>query len=320
MPVRKTVEETGLAVVSPMSPAMRELVKKLGERPQASETARGYAADWRSFVAFTKSQRLQALPAQEETIVAYLAALAGGGKKHSTIARHYATIRSKHREAGRPLPTLEAVRNALANIGRTIGTAPQGKAPLMADVLKRVVGMLDDSITGVRDRALLLVGFAAAMRRSELVALNVSDVQFTDDGLVVTVRRSKTDQVGKGRKIGIPHGSIHACPVRSLRAWIAQGGITEGALFRRVRKGVVEKRLPAGEVAVIVKRTVELAGLDPKEFAGHSLRSGLATSAAKAGKGLDVIMATTGHKSERVAMGYIKHGSLFDKPASEGLL
>ena len=263
------------------------------------------------------------MPADEGTIRTYLARLGTEGLRHSSIARAYAAIRAVHVDAGHPLPTLASVTNALHNLGRQLGTAPRGKAPMMADALKRIARASGESMLDVRDRALLLVGFAAALRRSELVALDVADVRFTDDGLEVAIRRSKTDQLGQGRLVGVPHGSKAACPVRALRAWLDRAGIVEGPIFRPVDRGgrIGAERLRDQAVARAVQRAAEQAGLDPADFGAHSLRAGLATSAAKAGKGLDVIMATTGHRrSERVARGYIRHGSLFDACASEGLL
>jgi site-specific recombinase XerD len=162
-----------------------------------------------------------------------------------------------------------------------------------------MVVTLDASLAGVRDRALLLLGFAGAFRRSELVALDVADLSFTARGVEVTIRRSKTDQEGAGRVVAIPLGSqAETCPVRSLRAWLEAAGIEAGSIFRAVNRwGRVGGRLADRDVACTVKRAAERAGLDPAAFSGHSLRAGLATSAALAGKSDRAIMATTGHKS-----------------------
>ncbi len=266
---------------------------------KASNTVRAYASDLARFEDWCQGYGLCSLPAREDTIRTYLVSLADEGLKHSTVARAYAAIRSQHASAGARLPTLISVTNFLKSLGRAIGVAPQRAEPLMASALK-----LAASEASPRDAAMLLVGFAAALRRSEIVALNVSDVRFTEDGAIVTIRRSKTDQAGAGREVAIPHGQA----VRALRAWLA--GKTTGAIFTDA-KGC---RLAPQAVARIVKKTVGA------EYSGHSLRAGLATSAAKAGKSLASIMKTTGHKSERVAMTYIRHGSLFDDCASEGLL
>ncbi len=163
------------------------------------------------------------------------------------------------------------------------------------------------------------MGFAAALRRSELVGLDVGDVAFTREGLVISLRRSKTDQEGQGRKIGIPAGMHPAtCPVKALRAWLGAAGLEDGPVFRPLTRGgaVRTGRLSDKAVARIVKRTAQAAGLDPNEYAGHSLRAGLATSAAAAGVSERAIMQQTGHKSIAVARRYIREGSLFRENAA----
>jgi integrase len=169
-------------------------------------------------------------------------------------------------------------------------------------------------LIGIRDRALVLLGFAGAFRRSELVGLNVDDCVFSKDGLTVTLRRSKTDQAGTGRKIGIPYGSNpDTCPVRTVQEWIKQAGITAGPLFCSInRHGRVQPGGLAGiDVARVVKKLTTRAGLDPAKFAGHSLRAGHATSAAIAGASERSIMNQTGHRSVQMVRRYIREGSLF---------
>jgi integrase len=173
-------------------------------------------------------------------------------------------------------------------------------------------------LIGIRDRALLLIGLAGSFRRSELVALNVDDVQVIGDGLVVTLRRSKTDQEGEGRKVGIPYGSNpETCPVRALRAWQEASGIEAGALFRSVsRHGKIGGRLSGFAVAIIVKRYAGAVGLEAAGYSGHSLRAGLATAAAIRGASERSIMAQTGHKSAAMVRRYIRDGSLFRENAA----
>jgi integrase len=178
---------------------------------------------------------------------------------------------------------------------------------------------LPEGLLGVRDRALLLIGFAGGFRRSELTALDAADVAGTRDGLVVTIRRSKTDQEGEGRKIGVPYGSNPAtCPVRSFQSWLESSGITEGPLFRPINRHgkMAATRLSGAAVGEIVKKYVEAVGLDASHFAGHSLRSGLASSAAAAGASERSIMNQTGHRSEKMVRRYIKDGSLFRENAA----
>ena len=189
---------------------------------------------------------------------------------------------------------------------------------MLVDDLRRMIARLPENLLGVRDRALLLIGFCGAFRRSELVALDAADVAITRDGLVVTIRRSKTDQEGEGRKIGIPYAShVETCPVRSFQEWLEKSGITQGPLFRPIDRfgRVASIRLSAAAVAQLVKRYASAVGLDATEFAGHSLRSGLATSAAMGGASERSIMKQTGHRSEKMLRRYVKNGSLFRENA-----
>ena len=204
--------------------------------------------------------------------------------------------------------------NTMKGIRRTKGTAPAQKAPALTDDIRAMVDVTDAGIIGARDRALILVGFAGAFRRSELVGLNVEDCTFGKDGLTIILHRSKTDQDGAGRKVGIPYGSNpETCPVRVLQTWIEQAGITSGPQFRSIsRHGRVQSgRLSGVDVARVVKKLAERAGLDPAKYAGHSLRAGHATSAAIAGASERSIMEQTGHRSVQMVRRYIRDGSLF---------
>jgi len=202
------------------------------------------------------------------------------------------------------------------------------KAPLVASDVLRVVEAIPEGLLGQRDRALLLLGFAGAFRRAELVGLDVTDVVFTDDGAEVTLRHSKTDQEAAGRKIGIPWGtSPQTCPVRSLQTWLEAAGISEGPLFRDVTRAGVgiskrargASRLSDRAVARLIQRRAKAAGLEG-DFGGHSLRAGLATSAAKAGRSERSIMAQTGHRSERMVRRFFRNGAPSTENAAAGLL
>jgi integrase len=202
----------------------------------------------------------------------------------------------------------------MKGIRRTLGTAPVQKAPALTDDIRAMVDATDAGIIGTRDRALILLGFAGAFRRSELVGLDVEDCTFGKDGLTITLRRSKVDQQGVGRKIGIPYGSNpETCPVRTIQTWIEQASITSGPLFRSInRHGQVKPgRLSGIDVARIVKKLAQRAGLDVAKYAGHSLRAGHATSAAIAGASERSIMNQTGHRSVQMVRRYIRDGSLF---------
>ncbi len=206
------------------------------------------------------------------------------------------------------------VANTMKGIGRTLGTAPTQKAPAVTDDIRAMVEAADVGTIGARDRALVLLGFAGAFRRSELVALDVEDCEFSKDGLTVILRQSKTDQEGQGRKVGIPFGSNpETCPVRVLQAWMEEAAISAGPLFRPLnRHGQVKAgRLSGIDVARIVKKVAARAGLDAAKYAGHSLRAGHATSAAIAGASERSIMKQTGHRSVQMVRRYIRDGNLF---------
>jgi integrase len=203
----------------------------------------------------------------------------------ATLFRHLASTKA-HEARGLPNPTRsELVRATLRGIRRTKGRAQREAKPLLRDDLLLVLDAMGDSIKDIRDRALLLIGFAGALRRSELVGLDVGDIEHVRQGIILHVRRSKTDQDSEGRKSGIPYGRTRWCPVAALDAWLTASGIAEGAIFRPVdRHGRMHGARLSGEaVSLVVRERVAAAGLDPAPFSGHSLRAGLATSAAQAG-------------------------------------
>lgn len=292
---------------------------------RAPRTRDAYAGEWKSFVAWTRVQALASLPAEGPTVALYLAALADRGRRPAGIEVALAAIVQAHRLAGHTSPREHAaVREVRSGIRRTVGVAPQRQAaPLLAADLRRVVEALPESLLGARDRALLLLCWLAGLRRSELVALDVTDVRETGDGIEVLLRRSKTDQEGEGRKIGVPWGSAPTtCPVRALRAWREASGRTDGALFVGLtRHGrTTGERLDGRDVARIVQRSASRAGLDASVLSGHSLRAGLATSAAQAGKSERAIMRQTGHRSVTMVRRYIRDAELFQDNAAAGLL
>ena len=264
------------------------------------------------------------LPAEAGTLALYLSDLAAT-LKPSTLQRRITAIRVAHREQGHEAPAPsnnELVRRVWRGIRREHGVAQDAKTPVLIRDLRAMVKNLPDNLLGRRDRALLLLGFAGGFRRSELVGLAVVDLQFTTDGAVVTLRRSKTDQEGEGRKVGIPFGRRGLCPVQAVVDWLEEAKIDEGPLFRAVnRHGQVGSvKLSDRAVALIVKRSAERAGLDPAGYAGHSLRAGLATAAAMAGASERAIMAQTGHRSERMVRRYIRDGELFRDNAAATVL
>jgi integrase len=238
------------------------------------------------------------------------------GKSDSRLV----VIAQAHKAANLPTPTGGSlVRRTHAGIRRTIGTAQTGKAPTVVEDLKRMLSRVPATRVGLRDRALLLLGFAGGFRRCELVALNVDDLEFSAAGLIVNLRRAKTDQEGAGRRLGIPYGaSEKTCPVRSVQAWLESARIADGAVFRSLDRfqRVQPRRLSDKAVARIVKRRAAAVGLDPKRYGGHSLRAGLATSAAAGGASERVIMAQTGHRSADMVRRYIREADLFKSNAA----
>lgn len=286
---------------------------------KATNTLRAYRADWQHFEAWCAQLQLQPLPAEPKTVALYLSMLATDHKV-ATLERRLVAISQIHKARQLDSPTANiAVRQVLQGIRRRKGVAQEGKAPAMTDDVKAMVAGLPRTLHGIQERAVLLVGFAGAFRRSEIVGLDVADLAFTRAGLVVYLRRSKTDQEGEGRQVAIPNGSTaDTCPVRALKAWLHAASITGGPVFRGVdRAGVVSSsRMSDQTVARAVKRGATRAGLDPALYAGHSLRSGLATSAAAAGASERSIMNQTGHRSEKMVRRYIRDANLFRENAA----
>jgi integrase len=262
------------------------------------------------------------IPATPEMVASYLAAHAGIHTV-ATLNRRLAALAKVHRSRGFSNPTsVEVVKATLRGLKRIKGTAQHQATPLIKEDLFVVLEATGARLKDVRDRALLLLGFAGGFRRSELIGLNCDDVVPVRQGLEVTLRRSKTDQHGAGRKIGIPHGRGKWCPVMALEQWRIASDITEGALFRPIDRHhrVGPKRLSGEGVCLIVKELVRGAGIDPTGYSGHSLRAGLATSAAQAGVSTWKIRQQTGHASDAMLARYIRDGELFVKNAAAALL
>ena len=281
----------------------------------AENTRRAYRGDIADFMAFGGS-----LPATPEAIAAYITNRAA---QHAvaTISRRVVGIGRAHALQGHPDPSKsELVRAVMSGVRRTHGSPQRQARPLLREELVPAIqhgqGML-----GLRDRALLLMGFSAALRRSELVGLDVEHLERVHEGIVVHLQRSKTDQHGQGRRIAVPYGRTSACPVNAVDSWMKSAQIECGPLFRAINKSgrVGVSRLSAQSVSLIVKRHADALGLDPQAFSSHSLRAGLVTSAAKAGVSVSKIQAQTGHKSLAVLARYIRDASIFENNAA-GLL
>jgi site-specific recombinase XerD len=312
------------------SPELGVLVEQAArflEAAKAHSTRHAYAADLADFRRFTQRHSLPFLPSTPEVVALYISDLAAR-LSVSTIRRRMAAITNAHKEAGFPNSPASprqhfVVREVLAGIKRSLGTAQHGVDPLLIDDIRKIVAATPDRLLGLRDRALVLVGFSGAFRRSELATLlEVDDLDFTDDGLYIRMRRSKTDQEGQGRTVAMPTGEHpDTCPIRALQTWLDAAGITAGPVFRSVNRHghVAEHALSPRSVAKILKRAAMRAGINAASIAGHSLRAGMVTQAAMNGAEERDIARTTGHRSVGMVRRYIRDGRAFGASAQLGL-
>lgn len=289
----------------------------------AESTKEIYARDWKGFIRWCNKLRLPYLPSSPEVVGCYFTALAMKEFCVPTIRRHCAAIAAAHREAGYPTPTSHpAIKELLHGITRKIGCPAKPVDALLSEDIRHIAALLPDTLIGKRDKALILIGFAGAFRRSEIVGLNVDDISYRDEGIVILLRHSKTDQQGKGRWVGIPYGKRKdTCPVVALQDWLEVSEICEGAIFRGLDRydNFVSRRLSIRSVGNIIKRAVKAAGLDPEKYSGHSLRSGHCTQASRAGVAEHIIAQQTGHKSMSSLKRYIRLGRLFEENSADSL-
>ena len=297
-------------VVNPAAGALAVTAAKVNEyvrASKASNTRRAYTADWQHFFTWCTARGLASLPADPLTVALYLADHAAD-LKVSTLARRLTTISQAHQHAGHESPTKhKTVVNTWQGIKRTRGIARTGKAPTLAADVRRMVAGLTTGPKATRDRALILLGFAGAFRRSELVALNVENLAFVHEGLEVTLQRSKTDQEAQGTIKAIAYAPDPAvCPVRAVRAWLDLSQRSAGPIFTAVNKAghIGAERLSDKAIARLVKTLAAAAGLDPADYSGHSLRAGHVTTAYNAGADENAIATITGHKSVTVLRQY----------------
>jgi len=290
----------------------------------APKTRKLYSTAWRQFTNWCAESGFCSMPADPRAVALYLSARAEAELAVSTIRIDVAAIGYAHEAADHASPTThKIVRSVMAGITRTTGTMPKRKKPVLTGDLRKMVNAVDATTTrGLRDRAVLVVGFASALRRKELVAVQFEHIEFVEDGVKLLVPKSKTDQERHGRTIALPWGSRPStCPVRALRTWLTQSGITSGPVFRSISRSgkMASGAMSARGVARAVKRAGAAAGLDPGGLGGHSLRAGFATSAARAGATERAIAKQTGHKNMAVLRTYIRDGRLFEDSAA-GLL
>jgi site-specific recombinase XerD len=309
------VADTATSVVNTVPGESQEAVSSYLAAALADNTRRAYQGDLADFLLWGGT-----LPCRPEVFVTYITDRAETLSPH-TITRRVVGIGRAHVSQGLPDPAKnDLVRTVLRGVRRKNGTAQRQVTPLLKQDLLALMPYMQGT-KGIRDRALVLLGFAAALRRSELVALDAQDLQFVKEGVLVNLRRSKTDQEGEGRRIAVPYGRTSACPVKAVQHWLEHAQIIAGAIFRSVSKSghVAEGRLTAQSVALILKTYAQTAGLKASDISGHSLRSGLVTSAAQAGVAAHKIQQQTGHRSTEMLVRYIRDANLFENNAA-GLL
>ena len=290
---------------------------------KAENTIRAYKSDFNDYGLFCAKNGFKSLPSEPRIVSLYLTHLSTKNVKMSTLKRRLVSIGVIHRLKGHYLDTKHpSIIENIMGIKRRKGSVQKGKKPLLINHLKEIINVIDnkkiEEIKKSRDRSIILIGFSGGFRRNEIVSLNHEDLDFVPEGLKITLRRSKTDQFGEGFLKGLPYfDNPKYCPVISVQNWLNLSKINSGPLFRRFTKGskLSEKRLTDQSVALILKEYLSLVGIDNKNFSGHSLRSGFATSAAVSGAEERSIMAMTGHKSTEMVRRYIKDANLFKNNA-----
>jgi site-specific recombinase XerD len=309
-------------IITDLKTLENETLKNL-KSSKATNTVRAYKSDFNDFGLFCVKNGFKSIPSDPKIVSLYLTYLSSKNIKISTIRRRLVSIGVIHKIKGFYLDTKHPIiiENFLG-IKRRKGVNQKGKKPLLINDLKNIINVIDKEkeadIKKLRNKALLLIGFSGGFRRNELVSLDFEDIEFVFEGLKIIVKKSKTDQFGEGFMKGIPHfeNSLY-CPVTSLKRWINFSKIKKGPLFLRFSKGskLTNTRLTDQSVALIIKEYLNKAGIDSKNYSGHSLRSGFATSAAEAGAEERSIMSMTGHKSSEMVRRYIKEANLFKNNA-----
>jgi integrase len=300
-----------------------EATMAYAEAEKAPATRVAYESDWRRhFSIFCLSRGVASLPAHQGIVAAYLSSLANSGLKASTIGRRTAAIADRHKRAGFETPTsTEGVKATLRGIRRTIGTKRNGKQPIVADMLMKMLKHCPDTLAGKRDAALLSLCFAGAFRRSEVCALEVEDLTQTKDGLRIRIKRSKTDSTGEGQEIAVIRG-VKIRPVSLLEAWLEASGITSGPVFRAVLLGsrMSDTALTPNCAARVIKRYVRKLGIDAANYSGHSMRSGYVTSAIEVNAPLLKIAEQTRHASLDMLRVYSRRVDLFREHSGAAFL
>ena len=290
---------------------------------KASNTVRAYKSDFNDFSLFCIQNGFKQLPSEPKVVSLYLTHLSTKETKMSTLKRRLVSIGVIHKLKGHYLDTKHpSIIENIMGIKRRKGSIQKGKKPLLINYLKELINVIDNNkdeeIKKLRDRTIILIGFSGGFRRNEIVSLDYDDLDFVPEGVKINLKRSKTDQFGEGSLKGLPYfDNSKYCPVLSVQKYLEKSNISAGALFRRFNKGSIlsKNRLTDQTVAILIKKYLQLAGIDNKNYSGHSLRSGFATSAAESGAEERSIMAMTGHKSTEMVRRYIKEANLFKNNA-----
>jgi site-specific recombinase XerD len=299
-----------------------ETLKNL-KNSKSANTVRAYKSDFEDFSLFCVKNGFKSLPTDPKIVSLYLTYLSSKDVKPSTIKRRLVSIGVIHKMKGHYLDTKHPiiVENFMG-IRRLKGVIQNGKKPILISDLKQIIDVInkqeEPDIKKLRNKALLLVGFAGGFRRNELISLNLEDLDFVFEGLKINIKRSKTDQFGEGFIKGIPYFDNYLyCPVKNLKNWLNVSKLKKGPVFVRFSKGsnLTNIRLTDQSVALIIKDYLAKAGIDNKNYSGHSLRSGFATSAAEAGAEERSIMAMTGHKTSQMVRRYIRDANIFKNNA-----
>ena len=289
---------------------------------KANNTLRAYKSDFKDFGAFCYKHSLSSLPTEPKIVSLYLTYLSKHSKI-STLRRRLVSIGMIHKLKGHYLDTKHPIIiENLMGIRRTIGSIQKGKKPILINHLKLIIKSINDQnvneIKKLRDKTIILIGFGGGFRRTELISVDYDDLEFVPEGLKINIRKSKTDQFGEGMIKGLPYFNEETyCPVINLKKWLEISKIKSGPIFRRFTKGskLTDKRLSDQSVVLLIKQYLKIAGIENKNFAGHSLRSGFATVAAESGADERSIMSMTGHKTTQMVRRYIKEANIFKNNA-----
>lgn len=322
--LRAALGQSPAAVLALLSGPVGEAVAKASgyaRKALSENTRRAYATDWALFSTWCEAGGVAALPAEPLVIAGYLASLAGQLGR-SGLRRRLAAIGEMHRRTGHPFePGHPAIRMTLRGILADHGTPSRPAAALTSTEVKRLLAACGTDLASLRDKALLLVGFAGALRRSELVAIDREELRFTTEGMTIRILRSKRDREGEGVTIGIPRGlNPLTCPVRATEEWLRRGRIEYGAVFRGVSgRGVLERRLDTKSVWRILRKRAELAGLtvdEAERLSPHGLRAGFITEAYLKGALDEQVMHHARQKSIATTQGYRRRAKITkDSPA-----